>query len=78
MKIIEGILDSGSGAELEEARAALKTAESDLVSKYGQGASTVLYAVLDIASVLGVGGVTVTILNRLISKTGTLTPDNKD
>ena len=63
---------------VEEAKSALNTAESDLVGKYGQGVSAVLHAALDIASVLGVGGITVTILNRLISKTGTLTPDNKD
>jgi len=63
---------------VEEAKSALNTAESDLVGKYGQGVSAVLHAALDIASVLGVGGITVTILNRLISKTGTLTSDNKD
>lgn len=65
-------------AAVEDAKKALYAAESTLASKYGQEASAVLYAALDIASILGAGGVSVTILNRLISKTGTLTPDNKD
>lgn len=55
----------------------LNKAESDLVSKYGQGASAVLHAALDIAETVGGGGVTVAILNRLISKTGTLSPETE-
>lgn len=59
------------------AQADLNKAESGLVSKYGQGASAVLHAALDIAETVGGGGVTAAFLNRLISKTGTLSPETE-
>lgn len=42
--------------------------ESALISSYGQGAKSVLNAALSIASAMGAGGVTVSILERLVSK----------
>ncbi len=60
---------------VDEAKEALNTAEASLVTQYGEGASTVLNAALDIASVLGADGVTTAILKRLVSKSSNINPD---
>lgn len=61
--------------ELQKKIDAVKTAkdeidnrESALISSYGQGAKSVLNAALSIASVMGAGGVAVSVLERLVSK----------
>lgn len=78
--ITEAIPDD---AEIDAKKNAVATAQADLnktesvlVSNYGQGASAVLHAALDISEAVGSGGITAAILNRLISKTGTLNPDD--
>lgn len=53
---------------VKTAKDAVDQSEKDIIDKYGQGAKSVLNAALSIASVMGAGGVAVSVLERLVSK----------
>lgn len=53
---------------VKTAKDAVDQSEKDVIDKYGQGAKSVLNAALSIASVMGAGGVAVSVLERLVSK----------
>lgn len=55
---------------VKTAKDAVDQSEKDVIDKYGQGAKSVLNAALSIASVMGAGGVAVSVLERLVSKSG--------
>lgn len=53
---------------VKDAKDKVEQSEKDLIDNYGQGAKAVLNAALSIASVMGGGGVAVSVLERLVSK----------
>lgn len=53
---------------VKEAKKAVDDSEKSLIDSYGQGAKSVLNAALSIASAVGAGGVSVSVLERLVSK----------
>lgn len=53
---------------VKAAKDAVDQSEKDVIDKYGQGTKSVLNAALSIASVMGTGGVAVSVLERLVSK----------
>lgn len=53
---------------VKDAKDAVDQSEKELIDKYGQGAKAVLNAALSIASAMGAGGVAVSVLERLVSK----------
>lgn len=60
---------------VKDAKDAVDQSEKELIDKYGQGAKAVLNAALSIASAMGAGGVAVSVLERLVSKSDV---ENKD
>lgn len=60
---------------VKDAKDAVDQSEKELIDKYGQGAKAVLNAALSIASAMGTGGVAVSVLERLVSKSDV---ENKD